>query len=103
MTTEEKCTVVISGKFKEGGSQTEEFKEYSERSGKNGVNYGGVVLSKFMVEQNMANGITPHVVVIAEYPSKDKAIASFSNEEYKSIIPLRDVAFEEVNILITKQ
>lgn len=103
MTKEEKCTVVLSGKFNEGGNQTEEFKEYSERTNANGENYGGVILSKFMVDQNLGNGITPHVVVIAEYPSKQKALASFENEEYKSIIPLRDVAFEEVNILITNQ
>ena len=103
MSKEEKCIVVISGKFNDGGNQMEEFKEYSERTNANGVNYGGVILSKFMVEHNLGNGITPHVVVVAEYLSKEKAIASFTNEEYKSIIPLRDVAFQEVNILITKQ
>lgn len=103
MTKEEKCTVLITGKFKEGGNQTDEFKEYSERTNANGVNYGGVILSKFMVEQNLGYGITPHVVVVAQYPSKEKAIACFTNEEYKSIIPLRDVAFEDVNILITNQ
>ena len=103
MTTEEKCTVVITGKLREGGNQTDEFKEYSERSGANGEKYGGAVLSKFMVEQNLGNGVTPHFVVVAQYPSKEKAIASFTNEEYQSIITLRDVAFEEVNILITNQ
>ena len=103
MSNQEKCTVVITGKLKEGGNQTDEFKEYSERSGANGENYGGAVLSKFMIEQNLGNGITPHLVVVAQYPSKEKAIASFTNEEYESIIPLRDVAFEEVNILITNQ
>ena len=103
MSKEEKCTVVITARFKEGGDQTEEFKEYSERTSANGVNYGGVTLSKFIVEQNLGFGLTPHFVVVGEYPSKEKAIASFTNEEYKSIIPLRDVAFEDVNILITKQ
>ena len=103
MSKEEKCIVVLSGKFNDGGNQMEEFKEYSERTNTNGENYGGVILSKYMVEQNLGNGITPHVVVVAEYPSKEKAIASFTNEEYRSIIPLRDAAFQEVSILITNQ
>ena len=103
MTNEEKCTVVITGKFNEGGKQREEFKEYSERSNANLKNYGGVILSKYMVEQNMGNGNTPHLVVAAQYPSKQKAIASFTNVEYTNIIPLRDVAYEEVNILIIGQ
>ena len=103
MTTKEKCIVVITVNFNEGGKQTVEFKEYSKGSNANGENYGAVLLSKLMVEQNLGNGKTPHAVFVVEYPTKEKAMASWTNEEYKSIIPLRDVVFEEVNILITNQ
>ncbi len=102
MEHEEKCTVVLTGTFNEGGSETEEFKEYSKRSNANGEKNGGVVLSKYVIDQNLGNGSAPDFILVVEYPSREKAIEIFTNEEYKSIIPLRDIAFKEVNILITK-
>jgi len=103
METENKCTVVITATFKEGGKETPEFKEYSERSNANGEAHGGVVVAKHMVEQNLGDGeALPHLVLIVEYPSKEKAIETFTNQEYLSIVPLRQVALKEVNILITK-
>ncbi len=102
METENKCTVVITGTFKEGGSGTPEFKEYSRKANAIVEEKGGVVVAKHMVEQNLGDGETPHLVVTVEFPSKEKAVEAFSNEEYTSIIPLRQAATSEVNILITK-
>ncbi len=102
MNDETKCIVIATGTFKDGGKETEEFKEYSKRSNANGEAHGGVVLSKYIIEKNLGNGNTPHFVLIIEYPSREKAIETFTSEEYKNIIPLRDVALKEVNILITK-
>jgi len=102
MKDETKCIVVISAAFKDGGAESEEYKEYAKRSNANGEAHGGVVLSKYMVEQNLGNGTTPYVVLLVEYPSREKAIETFTNEEYKNIIPLRDAALKEVNILIVK-
>ena len=102
METENKCTVVITGKFKEGGMETPEFKEYSEKAAAMTEANGGVVVAKHMVEKNLGDGGTPDLVIIVEFPSKEKAIEAYSNEDYKSIVPLRQVATSEVNILITK-
>lgn len=44
----------------------------------------------------------PHVVFVVEYPSCEVARSVFTNDEYKAIIPLRDVAFKEVKILISE-
>lgn len=99
---EKKCVVILTAIFNEGGRDTEEFKEYSKRSNANGEAHGGVVLSTHMIEQNLGNGSTPHVVLVIEYPSRKIAIETFTCDEYKSILPLRAVAFKEVNILITK-
>jgi len=35
-----------------------------------------------------------------EYPSKEHAELAFTNDEYQSIVPLRDIAFEDVKILL---
>jgi len=102
MNNDKKCVAILMGTFNKGGSESEEFKEYSKRANANGEANGGVILSKYTVDQNLGNGTTPHFVIVVEYPSREKAIDTFTNEEYKSIIPLRDIAFEEVNILITK-
>ena len=97
----EKCVVIITAKLKANASETNEYKEYSQRSNVNREAYGGVVLNSYKVTNNMGQGSTPHVAVIVEYPSKEKAVESFSNKEYQSIIPVRDQAFDEVNILFT--
>ena len=44
----------------------------------------------------------PDFVLIVEYPSYEAARNTFSNEEYKAILPLRDIAFKEVKILLTR-
>ena len=97
----EKVTIVINATFNPNGMNTPEFKEYSRRSNSNGEAHGGVVLSKFQITDNLGNGSTPHLVLIIEYPSKEMATQTFTNDEYLSILPLRNVAFKEVNILQT--
>ena len=99
----EKCIVVFEGTFNEGMVGSPEQKEYSQRSAANGEAYGGfVILSNYSFEQNLGTGSMPDFIVIAEYKSKEKAIQSLESDEYQSIIPLRDLTFKEVKILITK-
>ena len=102
METENKCTVVITGKFKEGGKETPEFKEYSERATAAMKANGGEVKSFLKVEKNLGDGETQHVVIVVEFPSKEKAVETYTSEEYISIVPLRQVGTSEVNILITE-
>ena len=97
-----KCTVVMTGIFNEGGSEMEEFKEYSMKAAALTEANGGNVVSKNVVEKNLGNGNSPHVVIVMEFPSKEKAVDTFTSEEYTSLIPLRGMAFKEINILITK-
>ena len=102
MDADKTCIGIIEATFNEGGMDTPEYEEYAKRSNANGEAHGGVVLSKYMIDQNLGNGDSPHVVLILEYPSREKAVQAFTSEEYNSIKPLRDVALKEVNILITK-
>ena len=100
--TDEKGTLILTAKFNEGGPSSPEYKEYSQRSTANFEAYGGVIKRQYMIEKNLGDGTTPSAVFIAEFPSKEKAIAAFTSDEYKAILPLRNVAFEEVQILISK-
>jgi len=84
-----------------GGADSQEFKEYLKRAIANDEAHGGVELQQYMVKENLGQGGTPDFVVILEYPSYEVAKNTFYSEEYKAIIPLRDVAFKEVKILLT--
>ena len=100
---EEKCVVVFEGTFNEGMAGSAVQKEYSERSAANAESFGGFeALSNYSFEQNLGTGSTPDFIVIVEYQSKDQAVQSLLSDEYQSIIPLRDLTFKEVKILIAK-
>jgi len=49
----------------------------------------------------LGTGEQPHLVLVIEYPSQQKAHETFTNEEYQAILPLRAVAFKDVKILKT--
>ncbi len=102
MNIEKSCIAVLQGTFNEGGQNTPEFKEYSQRSNSNGEANGGKLLGKYVISENLGQGEMPHVVFIIEYPSYEVAKSVFTNEEYMSIIPLRDIAFKEVKILLSE-
>lgn len=101
MTSLNKAVVVIEATFNPNGMNTPEFKEYSRRSNANGEAHGGVVMGKYQVTKNLGNGDTPHLILVIEYPSKEDAERTFTNQEYLDLLPLRGVAFEQVNILQT--
>jgi len=96
------CIAILQGTFNEGGQHTPEFKEYSQRSNANGKKNGGKVLGKYLITENLGQGDSPHVVFVVEFPSREVAKSVFSNEEYKAIIPLREIAFKEVKILLSE-
>ena len=102
MSNEKPCVAILQGTFKPGGQETQEFKEYSRRSTANGEANGGKILGKYTIDSNLGHGEMPHVVFVVEYPSRKVAEVVFTNEEYRSIIPLRDVVFKEVKILLAK-
>lgn len=101
MNDEKPCIAILEGTLSEGGLNSPEFKEYSKRSNANGEAHGGVVLQKYMVSENLCQGGKPDFILIVKYPSYEAAKNTFSNKEYKAILPLRDVAFKEVKILLT--
>jgi len=102
MADETPCIVILEGTFREGGPDTPEFAEYSRRSAANGEASGGKLLGKYKVMGNIGQGPTPHAIFVVEYPSRKSAEQAFANSEYQAIIPLRDIAFQEVRILLSE-
>ena len=96
-----KAIVIIEATFNANGMHTPEFKEYSRRSNANGEAMGGVVLAKYQVTDNLAQGELPHLLLVIEYPNTESARETFSNAEYLSLLPLRKVAFKQVKIYTT--
>jgi len=95
------CIAILEGTLAEGGTDSSEFKEYSRRSNANGEAHGGVVLKKYVVTENLGQGGKPDFILIVEYPSYAVAKSTFTSDEYNAILPLRDIAFKEVKILLT--
>lgn len=101
MNNENKAIVIIQATFNPNGSNTPEFKEYSRRSNANGEAHGGIVLHKYQVSENLAQGDVPHLILVIEYPNRKMARQTFTNSEYQNILPLRSVAFKQIQILLT--
>ncbi len=101
MTPNQPCVAILEGTFRDGGHATPEFAEYSRRTNANGEAHGGKLLGKYKISGNLGQGHAPHVVFVVEFPSRERAETAFTNPEYLAIIPLRDVAFQEVKILLS--
>lgn len=96
----QKSIVIITATFREGMQKSEEFSEYSKKSNVNGEKHGGIVLNKIMVTQNLGVGEAPHFVLVIEYPSRERATTTFTNESYKQLLGLREAVFKDVKILL---
>jgi hypothetical protein len=59
MSTEKPCIAVLQGTFNEGGQNTPEFREYSQRSNANGEANGGKLLGKYIISENLGQGEMP--------------------------------------------
>lgn len=94
------CIAILEGTFREGGQNTPEFKEYAQRTNANGIANKGKLVGKYKVLDNLGQGKAPHAIFVVEYPSRKAAEIAFTNPEYLAIIPLRDVAFQQVKILL---
>ncbi|MBV1881516.1 MAG: DUF1330 domain-containing protein [Pseudomonadales bacterium] len=94
------CTVILEGSFHIGGKSSPEFEEYSRRSNANGEAHGGVVLSHYLISENLGQGEKPEFILVIQYPTRENAKQAFTCDEYNQIIPLRNKVFKEVKILL---
>ena len=99
--TDEKCTVVITARPKAGAAEMPEYKEYTQKAMAIIQSHGGEVVQRYNIGQNLGNGAMPGAVILAQFPNRSNAENAFTNDDYSDIIPLRETAFDEVNILIS--
>lgn len=62
---------------------------------------GGKIRKRVMVDE-VIHGKSSGLVVIMDFDSEDTIRSVFNSEEYKRFIPVRNVAFQEINIQIAK-
>lgn len=56
----------------------------------------------YLIEHNIDDDATSSPLLVVEYPSNNKAVEAFTNDEYRILLSLPKVAFIEVNILVSK-
>jgi len=98
-----KYIVIVEATLTNEGTQSVSFQEYSKKATVNNTKYGAIVKEKYIISENIAQGLTSSLIIILEFPSKENAQKAFSNEEYLSLISLRESAFKELKILMTAE
>ena len=63
---------------------------------------GGSVVRRLKTNK-VVNGRPAGMVLVMDFESADAAAALFESDEYRSLVPLRDKGFEEMNILIANE
>ena len=61
---------------------------------------GAVPKVKAKLAEHLVGSADIGTLFVAEFPSADAARAAFETEEYKSLIPIRDKAFKQLNFMI---
>lgn len=60
---------------------------------------GGTVIKRNIIESTYHGETTFTHLLIMDFPSKEALVAMFDGASYQALIPARDQAFSEVNIL----
>lgn len=61
-------------------------------------NIGGVVVKQSQFDELSAGNLFFTYLLIMDFPSKQALVDMFDSYEYRQLIPLRDQAFERINI-----
>ncbi len=61
---------------------------------------GAKIEKRFVINEAIVGGRPARSAIIVDYPSRAAVDAVFQSEEYKSIIPIRDVAFLDYTVTV---
>ena len=78
-----------------------ELKEYITQSSELFAAAGGQPMHKFRIEDTLVGGEQPDLVSITAFPSRENLDELFSSPAYVALLPLRDLAFTELNVWTT--
>ena len=88
--------------FSPAQGQEEAMKRYREAAGPLFAAIGGKPTEPARIVEEVAGGRGLAMSVVMDFESADALSALFASEAYEAVIPLRDAAFEDIQILITE-
>jgi uncharacterized protein (DUF1330 family) len=79
-----------------------EMKEYQGIAGPLLLQEGGEIILRNKVTKVIAGESQTQMIILAQYPTREAIERIFNSDEYKTIIPLRDKGFSQIDILISE-
>ncbi|MEK7639380.1 MAG: DUF1330 domain-containing protein [Patescibacteria group bacterium] len=61
---------------------------------------GGTVVGRHPIVKTILGDSTPGVVLVAEFPNDQTILALFESDEYKALIPHRELGFKNVTLYV---
>ena len=98
--TVEKGTIVIEGTFQQGYESY--FQDYSIEIKKFLQKYDAITTRRQLIEKTLYGQDRPNLIMIIDFPNKGLAEKIFFEQEYLSLIPLRDKVFKTFKMYLAK-
>jgi len=96
----EKGTIIVEGTFLEGYEKF--FQEYSTQIKGFLKKFNAVTIRRQIIEETLYGQEHPSLIMIIDFPNKEVARKIFFDQEYLSIIPLRDKIFKTFKMYLAK-
>ena len=93
----ESCTLIATAV--PNPENAEDMKTYVEKANPLFEALGGSAANRMKVSE-VINGDGMAIVLVQDFPDREKLLAMFASDEYKALIPNRDRAFKSMNIWI---
>ncbi len=94
-------SIVILGTFKEGYEP--HYEEYSRRVSAFLGKRDATVVRSLRIERTLYGQGGPQLIVVIDFPDKDRAAEAFFDPEYLEIVPVRARVFEDFHMYLAKR
>jgi uncharacterized protein (DUF1330 family) len=92
------ATIVVLATFREGYQVV--FQEYSRRVREFLASKGATVIRRQVVEQVIYGDLSPSLVMVIDFPTREIAQAAFFEQAYLDVLPLREQVFSSFNMFL---
>lgn len=93
-------SIVLVGTFKEGYEP--HYEEYSRRVQAFLSKRDATVVRSLRVERTLFGQDTPSLIVVIDFPDKERAAEAFFDPEYLEIVPVRARVFDDFHMYLAK-
>jgi len=95
-----KATIVVIGTFRNGYQEV--FTDYSKRVRRFLDSKGATVVRRQLVQQTPCGNLSPSLVMVIDFPTREVAETAFLERQYLDIIPLRDKVFSDFHMFLAQ-